>query len=74
MNLNQFCKLHKIDLSISYEKDKDNNRIMVEVIAVCRVTKQRILYRYDKYPRCDDDLLSELKEIVRERKIMEILL
>jgi hypothetical protein len=72
MNINKFCEDNKIDLIISYNTDPLFDRVMVETLVTHRFTRETILYRYDRYPQSDEELMLEIIQSLREWKLKRL--
>jgi len=73
--IDKYCREHGLATIIEYKTIKEGKCSFVYTFT--RVyfedTREVIIDRKDRYPISDDDLLLEIKKIIRERKINQIL-
>lgn len=70
-SLNKFIKIHRLQLTIEYKTNEMGN-VYFHCSVKCRKNKNIFDYN-DLYPLNDSQILSHLKNIVREQKINKLL-
>lgn len=69
--LDIYCENNKITVDIEYGTKQEIVHVWTKVYF--SKTREIIIDRVDRYPMSDDEILLELKKIIRERKINQIL-
>jgi hypothetical protein len=85
MTLDEYATNHQLWISVEYitnDKNKNKKRYLPQfeigttyVYTQVRLGEEgeHILQRYDRYPITDEDLLLNITEIIRQRKLSQIL-
>lgn len=69
--LDLWCKKHKVELTIEFNKQKDNH-VYVKTIAKIGSRRKTILDIETKYPLNDNEILSLLIQTIRDKKLRSI--
>ena len=73
--IDKYCREHGLELNLEYKPIREGKCSIVYSFTKVyfKTTREVIIDRRDRYPISDDDLLLEIKKIIRERKINQIL-